>query len=72
MTRNYIGVINYQSVSTKGKTQYVPVTTNVQVGQIFYDILTGTFRKRVSQGNGKQDFAILDPVTFEEMTASGE
>ena len=69
---NFIGVPKYIPSTKKGKTTYVPDLNNVQVGQVLYDVLTGTFRKRVSQGNGKNDFVILDPVTFEVMTASGE
>ena len=59
--RNFIGLPAYITTVVDGKTQYVPNTTNIQVGQIFYDVVTGQYKKRVSSGQGKQDFETYDP-----------
>ena len=59
--RNFIGLPAYITTVVDGKTQYVPNTTNIQVGQIFYDVVTGQYKKRVSSGQAKQDFQTYDP-----------
>ena len=59
--RNFIGLPAYITTVVDGKTQYVPNTTNIQVGQIFYDVVTGQYKKRVSSGQGKLDFETYDP-----------
>jgi hypothetical protein len=59
--RNFIGLPTYITTVVDGQTQYVPNTTNIQVGQIFYDVVTGQYKKRVSSGNSKQDFETYDP-----------
>ena len=59
--RNFIGLPTYIATVVDGQTQYVPNTTNIQVGQIFYDVVTGQYKKRVSSGNSKQDFETYDP-----------
>ena len=58
---NFIGLPSYISTVVDGKTQYAPNVTNIQVGQIFYDVVTGQYKKRVSSGQGKQDFETYDP-----------
>ena len=59
---NFIGLPTYIStVDKNGITQYSPNATNIQVGQIFYDVVTGQYKKRVSSGRGKQDFETYDP-----------
>ena len=59
--QNFIGLPAYTAVTTGGTTNYVPNVTNIQVGQIFYDVVTGQYKKRVSSGRGKQDFETYDP-----------
>ena len=59
--RNFIGLPAYITTVVDGKTQYVPDTTTIQVGQIFYDVVTGQYKKRVSSGQGKLDFETYDP-----------
>lgn len=59
--RNFIGLPTYITTVVDGQTQYVPNTTNIQVGQIFYDVVTGQYKKRVSSGQGKLDFETYDP-----------
>ena len=59
--QNFIGLPAYTAVTTGGTTNYVPNVTNIQVGQIFYDVVTGQYKKRVSSGQGKQDFETYDP-----------
>ena len=60
---NFIGLPTYIStVDKNGITQYSPNATNIQVGQIFYDVVTGQYKKRVSSGQGKQDFETYDPL----------
>ena len=59
--RNFIGLPAYITTVVDGKTQYAPNATNIQVGQIFYDVVTGQYKKRVSSGQGKQDFETYDP-----------
>ena len=59
---NFIGLPTYIStVDKNGITQYSPNATNIQVGQIFYDVVTGQYKKRVSSGQGKLDFETYDP-----------
>ena len=57
----FIGLPSYTAVTTGGTTNYVPNVTNIQVGQIFYDVVTGQYKKRVSSGQGKLDFETYDP-----------
>jgi len=59
--QNFIGLPSYISTVVDGKTQYAPNVTNIQVGQIFYDVVTGQYKKRVSSGQGKLDFETYDP-----------
>ena len=59
--QNFIGLPSYTAVTTGGTTNYVPNVTNIQVGQIFYDVVTGQYKKRVSSGQGKLDFETYDP-----------
>lgn len=69
---NFIGVPQYTTIQGKGGSQTVPVLGSIGVGQSFYDVLTGTYKKRVSKGKGTLDFAIIDPVTFEIETQPGD
>ena len=69
---NFIGVPQYTTITTKGQSQTVPVLGSIGVGQSFYDVLTGTYKKRVSKGKGALDFATIDPVTFEIETQPGD
>jgi hypothetical protein len=71
LVSNYIGIPNYITVTTKGKTTQVPALNDIDVGQVFYDISTGRFKKRKQKGYGEADFVILDSQTFEEKP-SGE
>lgn len=72
LKRNYVGVPTYTSVQRKGKPVSVPVLDNIQVGQIFYEVITGQYKKRISKGNGALDYVTIDPVTFKELKASGD
>ena len=72
MKANFIGVPQYTTIQGKGGSQTVPVLGSIGVGQSFYDVLTGTYKKRVSKGKGALDFATIDPVTFEIETQPGD
>jgi len=71
LKRNYIGIPTYSTIRIKGKDQLVPNLNNVQVNQIFYDVITGQYKKRISKGNGKLDFATLDE-NYSVISPSGD
>ena len=71
LVANYIGIPNYVTVTTKGKSIQVPALNEIDVGQVFYDVNVGRFKKRKQKGYGEADFVILDSQTFEEKP-SGE